>query len=478
VVNLDSHQLALDKAEAMGYHYSSSRNVVDFGLSRALAYTSATCCNPKQHLFVVIRWPSLPCEDSRLYSPNREHNKDGPMKKLSVLSVGVLALLVAALPLMAQAPTAPKGFAHTNVVVFDAQNPSTPTGILPVEYSAAYGFNQIRNAGAGVTIALVDAFEDPNIVSDLAFYASYFHKAPCNFTVVNLASVEGQGWDLEESLDVQQACALAPLANIVLVEAASSSFTDLLTAVQMATQAPYNATVVSMSWGGSEFSGEQDYDSDFCNITNSLGQPVTFVAATGDGGHGTIYPSTSPCVIAAGGTTLALATSTVLPNPLQINYGMESAWNGSGGGVSTQESQMSWQNPACATWSSTKRCVPDIASDANPGTGVPVYDTFSYHGWVQVGGTSVATPDWGSFFTLVNSARVANGGTTLSQAAQDLYTLYYNPTTYATDFHDITTGTNGNCGSQCTAAVGYDLVTGIGSYQANNLYPAMVADPN
>jgi hypothetical protein len=202
---------------------------------------------------------------------------------------------------------------------------------------------------------------------------------------------------------------------------------------------------------------------------------VTYIAATGDSGHGTIYPSTSPCVIAAGGTSLALSTAAPLANPFLLDYGHETAWNGSGGGVSPYESQPSWQNPACATWSTTNRCVPDIASDANPGTGVPVYDTYSFNGWVQVGGTSVATPDWGSLFTLVNSQRVLNGGTTLSQADQDLYTFYYNSGDYAAYFHDITSGTNGNCGSQCTAGVGYDLVTGIGSYQAQNLWAAMVA---
>jgi subtilase family serine protease len=401
------------------------------------------------------------------------------MKKLSILSVGMLVLLAAALPLMGQAPYAPKGFAHTNVVVKDVQHSNTPIGTLPVEFRAAYGFNQIPNFGAGVTIALVDAYNDPNITSDLAFYASYFHKAPCNFTVVNQSSTNGEGWDLEESLDVQQACALAPQANIVLIEAASNSFTDLLTAVATATQAPYNASVVSMSWGGGSFSGENDYDTYFCGITNSIGQPVTFVAATGDGGHGTIYPSTSTCVVAAGGTDLALASGTPLPNPLQLNYGHETAWDGSGGGIDPYETETSWQVTACAQYSPAgDRCVPDIASDADPGTGVPVYDTYSYHGWVEVGGTSVATPDWGSFFTLVNSQRVAQGGTTLSQAASDLYTLYYNPTDYAADFHDITSGTNGSCGLDCTAQVGYDLVTGIGTYQANTLYPALVADPN
>jgi subtilase family serine protease len=398
------------------------------------------------------------------------------MKKLSILSVGMLALLVAALPLMAQAPYAPKGFAHTNVVVQDAQHYNTPTGILPVEYRAAYGFNQIPNHGAGVTIALVDAYKDPNIASDVAFYASYFHLAPCNLTVVVQGSVEGQGWDLEESLDVQQACALAPAANIVLVEAASSSYTDLLTAVATATQSPYNATVVSMSWSGGD---EPSLDSDFNNITNSMGQPVTFIAATGDSGHGTGWPSTSPYVIAAGGTSLVLSTGTPLPNPLELNYGHESAWSGSGGGIDSGETEPSFQVTACAGFSPNgHRCVPDISSDANPGTGVPVYDTYSYHGWVQVGGTSVATPDWGTFFTLVNSARVANGGTTLSMADADLYNLYYNATDYAADFHDITTGTNGSCGLDCTAATGYDLVTGIGTFQANHLYPALVADPN
>ncbi len=398
------------------------------------------------------------------------------MKKLSILSVGMLALLVAALPLMAQAPTAPKGFAHTNVVVMDAQHYNSPTGILPVQFRAAYGFNQIPNAGAGVTIALVDAYKDPNIVSDVAFYANYFHKSPCNFTVVALGTIEGEGWDLEEALDAQQACALAPQANIVLIEAASSSYTDLLTAVAMATQSPYNASVVSMSWGGGD---ETSGDSYFDNITNSLGQPVTFIAATGDSGHGTIWPSTSPYVVAAGGTDLTLTTATPLPNPLELDYGHEQAWDGSGGGIDSGETETSWQVTACAAYSpSGHRCVPDIASDADPGTGVPVYDTYSYSGWVQVGGTSVATPDWGGFFTLVNAKRVANGGTTLSMAASDLYTLYYNATDYAADFHDITTGTNGSCGSQCTASVGYDLVTGIGTYQANTLYPALVAMPN
>jgi subtilase family serine protease len=231
-----------------------------------------------------------------------------------------------------------------------------------------------------MTIALVDAFDDPNIESDLAFYANYFHLAPCNFTKVKLGTIQGQGWDLEESLDVQQACALAPQANIVLVEAVSNSNSDLYNAVAVASGAPYNASVVSMSWGGGSGSGENQGDVYFCNITNGAGQPVTNVAATGDGGHGTIYPSTSPCVVAAGGTTLAPKTSAPLANPLSLDYGSESTWVGSGGGIDPYESEPSWQVTACAPFSPNGRCVPDIASDANPGTGVPVYDTYSYGG--------------------------------------------------------------------------------------------------
>jgi subtilase family serine protease len=172
-------------------------------------------------------------------------------------------------------------------------------------------------------------------------------------------------------------------------------------------------------------------------------------------------------VIAAGGTTLVLSTAAPLANPLQLDYGTETAWNV--GGISAVEAQPPWQNPACTAFSRTNRCVPDIASEANPDPGIPVYDTYSYGGWVQVGGTSVSAPDWASFFTLVNSLRATQGKGALSQAAPDLYAIYYS-SNYHSDFHDITSGD--------MAGPGYDLATGIGSYQANNLYLALVADPN
>src|SRR5580704_4609320 len=173
------------------------------------------------------------------------------MKRLSVLSIGTLLLSAMSLPLVAQAPDLSHIYAHPPIQVASRPlQPNVPTGILPTQFRQAYGFNRIPNQGQGQTIAIVDAFDDPNIASDLAFYANYFHFGPCNFTKVKLGSIQGQGWDLEESLDVEQACAIAPAANIVLIEAATNNDSDLYAAVQLAVQPPYNATVVSMSWGG------------------------------------------------------------------------------------------------------------------------------------------------------------------------------------------------------------------------------------
>jgi len=397
------------------------------------------------------------------------------MKKGFFLSISMLVLLAATIPLMGQAPEG-RHIAYPPIRISDMpQNSAGPTGILPSQFRAAYGFNQVPNQGQGATIALVDAFDDPNIESDLAFYASYFHLTPCNFQKVKVGNPPGDtGWGLEMSLDVEQACALAPKANIILVEANSNDDADLFAAVQVASSAPYNATAISMSWGEGEFNGEQANDSYLCNIVNGAGQPVTFFASSGDGGHGVIYPSASPCVVAVGGTTLTLKQAAPLANPLQLNYGTENGWRDSGGGVSAYESQMSWQNPACATWSTTHRCVPDIASVAQ---NIPVYDTYGFGGWVNVAGTSISSPDWAAFITLVNSMRAAKGKDPLSQAAYDLYQVYYSGN-FMTDFHDITTGNNGTCGSQCQTGPGYDLVTGIGTYQANNLVTPLVAAPN
>ncbi|MGC2108342.1 MAG: S53 family peptidase [Candidatus Korobacteraceae bacterium] len=398
------------------------------------------------------------------------------MRKFSGLLIAVAALVLAMPPLMAQESDGHPIYFYPPIHLSNLpQNPATPVGILPSQFKAAYGFNQIPNQGQGQTIAVIDAYDDPNIALDLAVYQAQFHLGPCNFRKVTVGNPQHGSWDLETSLDVEQVCALAPRANILLVEAESQSASDLLAAVQAAYSSPNNATVVSMSFGSPDFSGEQQYDSYFCNILNGNGQPVTFVASSGDAGHHPEYPATSPCVLAAGGTTLALSQVTPLANPFQLDYGSEIGWSGSGGGVSTGEGQPSWQNPACAAWSTSNRCVPDVASVAQ---NIPVYCSCGGSGeWATVDGTSISSPDWAAFFTIVNSLRANQGKGPLSQAAYDVYQVYYSGG-YGNNFHDITTGSNGNCGSQCNAGPAYDLVTGMGTYRANTLVNSLVADPN
>jgi subtilase family serine protease len=378
-----------------------------------------------------------------------------------------------ALPLAAQKPDGSHIFAYPPIRILNPQPDSPgPHGLFPAQIKAAYGFNSTPNQGAGQIIGIVDAFDDPNAEADLQVYDTQFGLPTCTtnngcFTKIKVGNPPGDtGWGIEISLDIQQAHGLAPAAKVILVEANSNSFDDLLAAVDAAVA--NGATQVSMSWSGGEDPSELAYDFHF-QVSG-----VTFMSSTGDGGHGVGYPAASPYVVAVGGTTLVLSTATPLPNPLLSNYGHETAWSGSGGGISAYEPGQAYQDGVFAGCGSTgMRCVPDISSDANPGTGVPVYDTYGYGGWIQVGGTSVSSPDWSAVFAVANSSRAAAGKGTLQTAIADLYT-FYNSTQY-TDFHDITSGTNGSCGAQCTAIVGYDLVTGIGSPKVNKLVPALVA---
>ena len=395
------------------------------------------------------------------------------MKRIALFSLSMLVLLAVALPLAAQSRDGSHIFAQPPIRITSPQPDSTsPHGLFPSQIKAAYGLNATPNQGQGQIIGIVDAFDDPNAEADLQVYDAQFNLPVCTtdngcFTKIKVGNPPGDtGWGLEISLDIQQAHGLAPAAKVILVEANSNSFDDLLAAVDVARM--NGATQISMSWSGGEDPSELGFDSFF----NHPG--VTFMASTGDGGHGVGYPAASPYVVAVGGTTLVLASPLPLPSPLTPNYGHETAWSGSGGGISTVEPGQAYQNgvfPGCG--STGMRCVPDISSDANPSTGVPVYDTYGEPQWVEVGGTSVSSPDWSAIFAIANSSRAAAGKGPLQTAIADLYT-FYNTTQYR-DFHDITSGTNGSCGADCTAVAGYDLVTGIGSPVVNKLVPALVA---
>ncbi len=392
------------------------------------------------------------------------------MKNVRFLLLGVLAVLaVAALPLLAQSPAAAgsPGYVHPPIHVVVTPDATRPSGIYPNKMRIAYGFNLIKNYGKGQTIAIVDAFDDPKVEADLATFNTTFKFPACTtangcFQKVYAAGskppADTSGWSLEMALDVQWAHAIAPLAKIMLVEAASNSFTDMNTAVDVAVQ--MGASVVSMSYGGPEYATEVNDDVHY-NV-----QGVTFVASSGDSGTGAQYPAASPFVVSVGGTTLTIDGTTGA-------YISETAWSGSGGGLSRYETAPAYQS---GIQTKGKRGIPDIAFDADPASGVPVYNSYACGGacptgWVQVGGTSLSAPCWAGLFAIANSQRAAAGKATLNQPQ---FILYPAP---AADYHDITTGSNGSCPILCKARPGYDFVTGLGTPKGNLVIPALVGAP-
>jgi subtilase family serine protease len=366
-------------------------------------------------------------------------------------------------PVLADRP--PAGEARPPIHVRGNATPG-PTGFSPAQVRHFYGFDQITNQGAGQTIAIVDAFDDPNIESDLAVFSNQFGLPACTtangcFKKIYASGSQPRkdaGWGLEIALDVEWAHAIAPAARIVLVEAATNSFVNLIQAVDVAVAS--GASAVSMSFGGSEFSSQTTYDPHF----NHLG--VTFTASSGDSGSGVEYPAASPYVVAVGGTTIQTMDSSGA-------YGSETAWSGSGGGQSAFELAPPYQ-ANFGIISNNKRGVPDVAYGADPNTGFPVYDSFRYQGqagWFQVGGTSAGAPQWAALIAIANSMRVAASKGALTGAQ----TALYNTSAYAANFHDITTGSNGSCGTLCNAGAGYDFVTGLGSPKALALLNSLVA---
>ncbi|HZP97884.1 MAG TPA: peptidase S8/S53 subtilisin kexin sedolisin [Candidatus Limnocylindria bacterium] len=304
-----------------------------------------------------------------------------------------------------------------------------------------YGFSTSLTAGTGKTIAIVDAYDDPSAETDLGVFSAQYGLPPCTtangcFTKVNQTGGTrypkvNSGWALEISLDVQWAHAIAPGAKILLVEASSNSFANLLAAEDYAKS---HATYVSNSWGASEFSGETSYDPHF------LQAGVSFFVSAGDAGLPAEYPSSSPNVISVGGTTLHFDGAGA--------FSGETGWSSGGGGCSSYETattaQSSFPEYAQAACGG-RRATPDVSLDADPASGVSVYDSTRYQGqkgWWTVGGTSASSPMW--------AARAAVAG-----VAVDAAYVYGGSITY----RDITTGNNG-----APCLTGYDLCAGRGSW--------------
>jgi kumamolisin len=302
-------------------------------------------------------------------------------------------------------------------------------------------------------IAIVDAYDDPDAATDLATFSTQFGLPAPTSKTFSVVYATGKkpiqdstgGWELEESLDIEWAHAMAPNAEIILVEAASDSFSDLLTAESKAA-ALVNAAgggEVSNSWGGSEFSGETANDSTFVE------SGVVFFASAGDSA-GTIYPSVSPNVVSAGGTTISR-------NPVTGAFQAELAWNSAGGGPSSLESRPSYQDGVESVVGSS-RGSPDLSFDSDPNTGVWVADSIPVNGqggpgaWWVVGGTSVASP---SLAGIVNATGLKE---TSSEA--ELTEIYSKIGTV--DFADTI---KGSCYfyDGYLAVKGWDFCTGVGS---------------
>ncbi len=344
------------------------------------------------------------------------------------------------------------------------------TALTPAELRNIYGLNKITNLGQGQTIAIVDAYDDPYISKDadtfdkqfmttLGGSTSYYtaYGAATSWLTKVYASGKkpagNRGWGQEISLDVEWMHAIAPQAQIMLVEASSASYTALFQADSVAVKD--GATVISNSWGGGEFSGETGYDSTFST------KGVTFVFSAGDSGVQE-YPAESPNVLAVGGTTLSYNTTS-------YTWTGESGWSGGGGGVSAYEGKPSFQSGLSYSY----RANPDISWVADPNTGVAVYDSYGGYRWGQYGGTSVGAPSWSALLALANQGRVAAQKSVLDGVSQTLPAIYAmaSGTAGTTPLYDVTTGSNG-VGS---AGPGYDLVTGRGTPQrADLVYQALV----
>jgi subtilase family serine protease len=316
---------------------------------------------------------------------------------------------------------------------------ATPSGYGPSDLRSAY---KVTGTGSSsYTIAIVDAYGYPNAESDLATYRSQYGLPACTtangcFQKVNQSGVAGNyprtdtGWDQEQALDLDMASAMCPDCKILLVQASTSSLSNLATAVNTAVS--LGADAVSNSYGGGE-SGTQSYE----GAWNHPGVAVT--VSSGDNGYGVEFPASSPHVTAVGGTSLTKASNT--------RGWSETAWNGAGSGCSTVYAKPSWQTDAlCA-----KRTVADVSAIADPNTGVAVYGptTSRRSGWMVFGGTSVASP-------LIAGIYAVQGGTA---------TYGSDPYSHTSALFDVTSGSNGSCGGTylCTAGTGYDGPTGLGT---------------
>ena len=369
----------------------------------------------------------------------------------------------------------------------------------PAQIRAAYGLPalpanttaltaaQAAQLGAGQTIYLVDAQNDPYVVQELAAFNQKFGLPTCttqttatnaslplapasvtagcvlsvvystaNGTMTGSAPAYDSGWATEITLDVQWAHATAPLARIVLIEAPDASLNSLIGGVNLANA--MGPGVVSMSFGSAEGSWTSSVDAAFSN------SKMTYVAATGDSGAAVDWPAVSPNVLAVSGTSLTYSGS---------GSRSETVWSGTGGGISAYTSTPSYQASGVpGVGSLPRRSVADVAFNADPSTGqylAVINQGSSTVNWLSAGGTSLATPQWAGVIAVANAIRSQNAKSALGLTQPVLYGQIADvPGSYASAFYDVTTGSDGSCAT-CNAKVGYDETTGLGTPNVTSL---------
>jgi subtilase family serine protease len=315
------------------------------------------------------------------------------------------------------------------------------TALSPAQLKSAYGLN--GTDGAGRTVAIVDAYGYPNLERDLTIYRAQYGMPACT-TANGCLKIRDQnggtnlprtnvGWDQEQALDVDAVSATCPTCKILVVQAKTSSFVNLGTAVNTAA-ASAGVVAISNSYGGGDAA-----DSTYGTYYHHTGIAVT--ASTGDNGYqGASYPASSTYVTAVGGTSLSMSGTTRVS---------ETVWSGAGSGCSTVNAAIA----AAASFDTgcAKRAMADVAAAADPNTGgLSVYAPTSTQNstWSQYGGTSESSPIIASVYALAGTG-------------------YSNATPYAHpgNLFDITSGSNGTCPTTqwCHARAGWDGPTGLGT---------------
>ncbi|MFF7079767.1 putative Ig domain-containing protein [Streptomyces lavendulae] len=322
-----------------------------------------------------------------------------------------------------------------------------PSGFGPSDLQSAYALS--ASAGAGATVAIIDAYDDPNAESDLATYRSQYGLPACTTANGCFKKVDqnggtsyptaDSGWAGEISLDVDMVSAVCPQCHILLVEANQPSMADLGTAVNRAVT--MGAKYVSNSYGGGEDSTDPSSDASYFNHPG-----VAITVSSGDSGYGVEYPAASQYVTSVGGTSLRRDSSS--RGWSESVWGSSAGGNGAGSGCSGFTTKPSWQTDSgCA-----KRTVADVSAVADPATGLAVYDSYQASGWNVYGGTSASAPIIASVYALAGTPAAGS------------YPSSY-PYAHTASLNDVTSGANGSCGSSylCTAKAGYDGPTGLGT---------------